>query len=153
MVLYIYKEVNNLDEIIIYKSSEFAKKLGVTPRTLQNWEKEGFLIPHRNKTGRKFYTEEQYKQYLENTYNAQLQSKETPEIQINLSLRTEESKQDFIVEIQHLQTKEWIEIKRLKTYKNANAQLNKKKKEYEDIGITVNVVRRKNLQGGNENEL
>lgn len=42
------------------KPSEMAERLGITTRTLQNWDKQGLLKAHRTPTGRKYYTEEQY---------------------------------------------------------------------------------------------
>lgn len=42
------------------KPSEMAERLGITTRTLQNWDKQGLLKAHRTPTGRKYYIEEQY---------------------------------------------------------------------------------------------
>ena len=42
------------------KPSEMAERLGITTRTLQNWDKQGLLKAHRTPTGRKYYTEDQY---------------------------------------------------------------------------------------------
>ena len=48
----------------IYTTNEFAKKIGVCPRTLWRWEVDGLLVAHRTPTNRKFYTEEQLRKYL-----------------------------------------------------------------------------------------
>ena len=37
-----------------------AERLGITTRTLQNWDNQGLLKAHRTPTGRKYYTEDQY---------------------------------------------------------------------------------------------
>ena len=42
------------------KPSEMAERLGVTTRTLQNWDNQGLLKAHRTPTNRRYYTEEQY---------------------------------------------------------------------------------------------
>lgn len=50
----------------LYNSEEFAKLLGVSVRTLYNWEKQGSLIPFRKAPANriKFYTHEQYIEYM-----------------------------------------------------------------------------------------
>lgn len=50
----------------IYNSKEFATLLGVSVRTLYNWEKQGKLIPFRKAPANriKFYTHEQYVEYM-----------------------------------------------------------------------------------------
>lgn len=47
----------------IYKTSEFAKKIGVHPRTLQRWDRDGLLVAHRTPTNLRYYTEEQLQKY------------------------------------------------------------------------------------------
>ena len=47
-----------------YTTGEFAKKIGVSNRTLVRWEKAGILIAHRTPTNRRFYTEEQVLKYI-----------------------------------------------------------------------------------------
>lgn len=39
-----------------YKPRQFAVLVGVSVRTLQRWDKQGFLVAGRTKTGRRFYT-------------------------------------------------------------------------------------------------
>ena len=46
------------------KPKEMAKRLGVTVRTLQIWDKKGTLKAHRTPTNRRYYTEEQYLEYI-----------------------------------------------------------------------------------------
>ncbi len=50
-----------------YSTSEFAKAIGVTRRTLINWEKSGKLKPYsKNKNGYKIYSQNQLDQFLQN---------------------------------------------------------------------------------------
>lgn len=46
------------------KPKEMAERLGVTVRTLQIWDKKGILKAHRTPTNRRYYTEEQYLEYI-----------------------------------------------------------------------------------------
>lgn len=41
-----------------YTIGQFAKKIGVTPATLRNWDKRGVLVANRTPTNNRFYTEE-----------------------------------------------------------------------------------------------
>lgn len=47
-----------------YKPKEFAEMIGVSVKTLQRWDKNGKLKAHRTPTDRRFYTQEQYAQYM-----------------------------------------------------------------------------------------
>ncbi len=47
-----------------YKPYEFAKKLNISVKTLQRWDKAGILKAHRSPTGRRYYTETQYLEYI-----------------------------------------------------------------------------------------
>lgn len=49
------------------KPKEMAKRLNVTVQTLQNWDKKGTLKAHRTPTNRRFYTEDQYAQFVGQT--------------------------------------------------------------------------------------
>lgn len=49
----------------IYNRRDFAKKLGVCADTLKAWEVQGFLKPLRKPSGRPFYTDESYAEFLE----------------------------------------------------------------------------------------
>ncbi len=46
------------------KPKEMAERLGVTVRTLQKWDNNGTFKAHRTPTNRRYYTEEQYLQYI-----------------------------------------------------------------------------------------
>jgi len=48
----------------IYKPGEFAKLLNVTVTTLQRWDREGVLKAYRNPKNRRFYTEQQLKEFM-----------------------------------------------------------------------------------------
>lgn len=44
---------------------EFAKRIGVHPQTLRQWDKNGVLIPHhKTPSGRRLYSEEQVEEYF-----------------------------------------------------------------------------------------
>ena len=47
-----------------YKPCEFAKKLNVSVKTLQRWDNAGILKAQRSPTGRRYYTESQYFEYI-----------------------------------------------------------------------------------------
>lgn len=47
-----------------YKSKEFSEMLNVSVKTLQRWDNQGVLPAYRNPKGRRYYTEEQYKEYM-----------------------------------------------------------------------------------------
>lgn len=50
------------------KPNDMAERLGVTVRTLQEWDRNGKFTAHRSPTNRRYYTEKQYQTYLdENT--------------------------------------------------------------------------------------
>lgn len=48
----------------VYKINEFAKEIGVCPRTLKRWDKDGKLVAKRTPTGMYFYTVDQLEEYL-----------------------------------------------------------------------------------------
>ena len=48
------------------KPKEMADRLGVTVRTLQIWDVKGILKANRTPTNRRYYTEEQYLNYVNN---------------------------------------------------------------------------------------
>ena len=47
-----------------YKPKEFAEMLNVTVKTLQRWDNDGKLNAYRNPKGRRFYTHNQYEEYM-----------------------------------------------------------------------------------------
>ena len=58
-----------------YKPKDFAKRLGVTVRTLQKWDVAGKLKAFRTPTNRRFYTQEQLDVYMGNSTRVQNQKK------------------------------------------------------------------------------
>lgn len=48
----------------MYKPKQFSKMLGVSVKTLQRWDKDGRLIASRTPSNRRFYTHEQYVEYI-----------------------------------------------------------------------------------------
>lgn len=46
------------------KINEMAKRLGVTVKTLQRWDNNGILVAKRSPNNRRYYTEEQYLEYV-----------------------------------------------------------------------------------------
>ena len=47
-----------------YKPQKFAQMIGVSVKTLQNWDKAKILVAYRTPTDRRFYTHEQYENYM-----------------------------------------------------------------------------------------
>ena len=47
-----------------YKPKEFSEMLNVSVKKLQRWDNQGVLTAYRNPKGRRYYTEEQYKEYM-----------------------------------------------------------------------------------------
>ena len=50
----------------MYKPNQFADMLGVSVKTLKRWDNDGKLIANRTPTNRRFYTHEQYVEYMKN---------------------------------------------------------------------------------------
>lgn len=48
----------------IYKPKEFADLIGVSTKTLKNWDKLGKLVAKRTPSNHKFYTKEDLEKYL-----------------------------------------------------------------------------------------
>jgi predicted site-specific integrase-resolvase len=46
------------------KPHEMAERIGVSVKTLQRWDAYGTLVAYRTPTNRRYYTEEQYLQYI-----------------------------------------------------------------------------------------
>ena len=46
------------------KLNEMAKRLNVSVKTLQRWDREGILVAKRTPTDRRYYTEDQYLEYI-----------------------------------------------------------------------------------------
>jgi resolvase, N terminal domain family protein len=49
------------------KVNEMAKRLGVSIKTLQRWDRDGILVAKRTPTDRRYYTEDQYLEYIGST--------------------------------------------------------------------------------------
>jgi len=49
---------------IMIKPNEMAKRLGMSVKTLQRWDLDGTLVAHRTPKNRRYYTEEQYLDYV-----------------------------------------------------------------------------------------
>ena len=44
--------------------NDMTKRLGVSVKTLQRWDREGILVAKRNPNNRRYYTEDQYLEYI-----------------------------------------------------------------------------------------
>ena len=47
-----------------YKPNEFAEMIGISVKTLQRWDNEGKLKVKRTPIGRRYYTHQQYAEYI-----------------------------------------------------------------------------------------
>ena len=54
-----------------YKPKDFSKMLGVTVKTLQRWDREGILKAYRTPTDKRYYTHNQYLDYIGASTNAE----------------------------------------------------------------------------------
>lgn len=50
--------------MFMIKINEMAKRLGVSIKTLQRWDREGILVAKRTPTDRRYYTKDQYLEYI-----------------------------------------------------------------------------------------
>lgn len=48
----------------VLKPKEMAERLGVTVRTLQEWDRKGIFPAHRTPTNKRYYTEQDYLEYI-----------------------------------------------------------------------------------------
>lgn len=48
----------------VYKIGEFAELLNVSTRTLRRWDEKGILVAKRTGTNHRFYTHEQYLEFI-----------------------------------------------------------------------------------------
>lgn len=53
----------------IYNVSEAAKKIGVSVKTLQRWDRDGKLVANRTPSNRRYYTDSQLKNIKEDTFD------------------------------------------------------------------------------------
>lgn len=51
----------------VYKPKEFSEMLGVSILTLQNWDNAGKLKARRTPTNRRFYTQEDYDNFMKDS--------------------------------------------------------------------------------------
>lgn len=49
---------------------EAARRIGVYPDTLKNWEKRGLVMPMRDTTGRRLFTSEQIEELTQKRMNS-----------------------------------------------------------------------------------
>lgn len=54
---------------MVYSRKQFADKIGVSFETLRQWERKGLIKPLRTPTGRPFYTEDSYEEYINSCKN------------------------------------------------------------------------------------
>ena len=52
-----------------YNVSEAAKKIGVSVKTLQRWDRDGKLVANRTPSNRRYYTDSQLKNIKEDTFD------------------------------------------------------------------------------------
>ena len=57
-----------LNDEVMLTPNQVSEKLGVSLRTLYQWEKDGILVPYRRPgvKGRKFYSQEQIEEFWNN---------------------------------------------------------------------------------------
>ena len=48
----------------MYSPAKFASMIGKSVKTLQRWDFEGILVAHRNPKNRRYYTHDQYLEYI-----------------------------------------------------------------------------------------
>ena len=89
-----------------YRLNEFAKLINVSVKTLPRWDCDGKLVAHRNKANRRFYTQDQYDEYMG------IQKPETGKTVIYARVSTKKQIDDLKNQVQFLQifanAKGWI---------------------------------------------
>ena len=75
-----------------YKPHEFAEMIGVSVKTLQRWDKEDKLKAFRNPSDRRYYTHNQYVEYMGKI----VQDKDNRKTIIYTRVSTNNQKDDFI---------------------------------------------------------
>lgn len=71
-----------------YSTGVFAKKIGVSTRTLVRWEKAGILIAHRTPTNRRFYTDSDLQKYQKTSQRDKYISDLCEQCGVGYSLKT-----------------------------------------------------------------
>ena len=109
-----------------YKPHEFAEMIGVSVKTLQRWDKEDKLKAFRNPSDRRYYTHNQYVEYMGKI----VQDKDNRKIIIYTRVSTNNQKDDL---------KNQVEF--LKQYANAKGII--VDEIFEDVGSGLNYNRKK----------
>lgn len=63
-MLFVDKNNNLCQNMFMIRLNEMAKRLNVSVKTLQRWDREGILVAKRTPTDRRYYTEDQYLEYI-----------------------------------------------------------------------------------------
>ncbi|MCK4261047.1 MAG: recombinase family protein, partial [Halanaerobiales bacterium] len=58
-----------------YKPKDFSQMLNVSVKTLQRWDNEGILKAYRTPTGRRYYTNSQYLEYIGESFSEETKGK------------------------------------------------------------------------------
>lgn len=107
-----------------YKPKDFAEMIGVSVKTLQRWDNQGKLKARRTPTNRRYYTHQQYVDYLGETTTKQGKTI------IYTRVSTSNQKDDMKNQIEYL-----------KEYANAKGMI--VDEIFEDIGSGLNYNRKK----------
>lgn len=109
-----------------YKPNEFAEMIGVSVKTLQRWDKDKKLIAFRSPTNRRYYTHNQYVEYMGET----IQEKDKRKTIIYTRVSSSRQKDDLNNQVEFL-----------KQFANARGLI--VDEVFEDIGSGLNYNRRK----------
>ena len=109
-----------------YKPNEFAEMLGVSVKTLQRWDNEGILKAYRTPTDRRYYTHQQYVNYIGESSKEEIRGR----IIIYTRVSSQGQKDDLKNQVEFLQ-------------QYANAQGLIVDEIFEDIGSGLNYNRKK----------
>ena len=109
-----------------YKPNEFAEMIGVSVKTLQRWDKNKKLIAFRSPTNRRYYTHNQYVEYMGKT----IQEKDKRKTIIYTRVSSSGQKDDLNNQVEFL-----------KQFANARGLI--VDEVFEDIGSGLNYNRRK----------
>ena len=109
-----------------YKPNEFAEMIGVSVKTLQRWDKDKKLIAFRSPTNRRYYTHNQYVEYMGKI----IQEKDKRKTIIYTRVSSSGQKDDLNNQVEFL-----------KQFANARGLI--VDEVFEDIGSGLNYNRRK----------
>ena len=109
-----------------YKPKDFAEMIGVSVKTLQRWDNEGKLKAYRNPSNRRYYTHNQYIEYMGKI----VQNKDKRKTIIYARVSSSSQKDDL---------KNQVEF--LKQYANAKGMI--VDEIFEEIGSGLNYNRKK----------